>query len=309
MKKLLLLPMLLLVFNLGLSQEWAGAGTNTTTGDIGRTGSVGLGTNFPSSIFQVGNQTTAASNYYILFGKRTTSSQNNMPFIGQDSFDTIGNDLGLGARSGNGSINFYSGNANAFTSNNIRMRILSDGKVGIGTTTPNQKLEIKGGDGVGIRIYNDNANTWDILNSVNGQLDFVRGGSNTFMRINQLGRVGIGTTSPDANSLLTVNGKILCEEVEVIQDVLPDYVFQKYYTGSSSLKEDYTMLTLEDIEAFTKTNHHLPEVPSAAEVKENGMQLKDMTTILLQKVEELTLYTIEQEKRINALEAKLNKKQ
>ena len=91
----------------------------------------------------------------------------------------------------------------------------------------------------------------------------------------------------------------------MIQEVLPDYVFQKYYTGTSTLKADYVMPTLEEVEAFTKTNHHLPSVPSAAEVKEEGMQLKEMTTILLQKVEELTLYTIEQEKRIKALEAKL----
>jgi hypothetical protein len=121
------------------------------------------------------------------------------------------------------------------------------------------------------------------------------------------GNIGIGTQHP--SELLTVNGKILCEEVEVIADVVPDYVFQKYYTGTSSLKEDYIMPTLEEVEAFTKENHHLPEVPSATEIKEEGLQLKEMTTILLQKVEELTLYTIEQEKRIKMLEDKLEKKQ
>ena len=119
-------------------------------------------------------------------------------------------------------------------------------------------------------------------------------------------KLSIGTKEV-TDAKLTVNGKILCEEVEVIQDVTPDYVFQKYYTGFSELKNDYIMPTLEEVEAFTKKNHHLPEVPSAAEIKENGMQLKDMTTMLLQKVEELTLYTIEQEKRIKALEAELKK--
>jgi len=67
------------------------------------------------------------------------------------------------------------------------------------------------------------------------------------------------------------------------------------------------MPTLEEVEAYTKANHHLPEVPSAATIKEEGLQLKEMTTILLQKVEELTLYTIEQEKRIKTLEATLAK--
>ena len=68
------------------------------------------------------------------------------------------------------------------------------------------------------------------------------------------------------------------------------------------------MPSLEEVEAFTKANHHLPEVPSAATIKEEGLQLKEMTTLLLQKVEELTLYTIEQEKRIKSLEAKLVEK-
>ncbi|MCH9659838.1 MAG: hypothetical protein K0U54_02895, partial [Bacteroidetes bacterium] len=123
------------------------------------------------------------------------------------------------------------------------------------------------------------------------------------------GKLGVGTMALDADSAITVNGKILCEEVEVIQDVAPDYVFQKYYLGESSLKESYSMPTLEEVEAFTKANHHLPEVPSAKEIKEEGMGLKEMSTLLLQKVEELTLYTIEQEKRINALEKMLAEKE
>ena len=130
--------------------------------------------------------------------------------------------------------------------------------------------------------------------------------------INQDGRIGIGTTDLSQNnsdSKLLVNGKILCEEVEVILDVAPDFVFQKYYTGYSTLKADYIMPTLEEVEAFTKENHHLPEVPSAEQIKEEGLQLKEMTTLLLQKVEELTLYTIEQEKRIKLLEEQLAKKQ
>ena len=64
-------------------------------------------------------------------------------------------------------------------------------------------------------------------------------------------------------------------------------------------------MTTRRIEAFTKKNHHLPEIPSAKEIQNEGLQLKEMTNLLLQKIEELTLYTIEQEKRIKALESKL----
>lgn len=120
------------------------------------------------------------------------------------------------------------------------------------------------------------------------------------------GKIGIGTDNPD--SKLTVNGKIHCKEVLVDLNIPADYVFQKYYTGFSNLKENYIMPTLEEVEEFTKKNHHLPEMPSAEEMQKEGLELKEMTNLLLQKIEELTLYTIEQEKRIKALEGKLKKK-
>jgi len=116
-------------------------------------------------------------------------------------------------------------------------------------------------------------------------------------------RVGIGTENPDAT--LTVKGKIHAEEVKVDLNVPADYVFQKYFTGSSSLNADYELLSLTQVEEFIKTNHHLPDVPSAKIIQEEGLLLKEMTNLLLQKVEELTLYTIEQEKRINLLESQL----
>lgn len=121
------------------------------------------------------------------------------------------------------------------------------------------------------------------------------------------GNVGIGTDNPDEK--LTVKGKIHAEEVRVDLSVPADYVFQKYYSGESLLKPEYIMPTLEEVEAFTKANNHLPEMPSAKEIQENGFMLKEITNLLLQKVEELTIYTIEQEKRINSLELKLNSKE
>lgn len=103
---------------------------------------------------------------------------------------------------------------------------------------------------------------------------------------------------------LGIKGRLTASEVKVTVKGWSDYVFQKYYTGTSKLKADYTMPTLEEVEAFTKANHHLPNMPSAAEIKANGLLLGEMNNLLLQKIEELTLYSIEQEKRLQALEAK-----
>ncbi|WP_284460423.1 hypothetical protein [Chryseobacterium sp.] len=121
------------------------------------------------------------------------------------------------------------------------------------------------------------------------------------------GNIGMGSLNPDAK--LTVKGKIHAEEIKVDLNVPADYVFQKYYTGASSLKPEYTIPTLEDVEKFTKENNHLPHIPSAKEIQEKGLSVGEMSNLLLQKIEELTLYTIEQnklikeqQKRIEALE-------
>jgi len=115
------------------------------------------------------------------------------------------------------------------------------------------------------------------------------------------GFVGIGTKTPDA--MLTVKGSIHTQEVLVDLDgaVAPDYVFETYFTGVSSLKSDYRFLSLGEIETFIQKNHHLPKIPSAASLKEDGLSLKEMNLLLLEKIEELTLHTIKQQKQIDFL--------
>jgi hypothetical protein len=104
------------------------------------------------------------------------------------------------------------------------------------------------------------------------------------------GNVGIGTTTPDQK--LTVKGKIHTEEVIVDLNVpVADYVF----------KPNYKLMPLPEVEQFVKANSHLPEIPSAAEITKNGLSMGEMQNKLLQKVEELTLYIIEQQKEIEEL--------
>ncbi|WP_417887147.1 hypothetical protein [Zunongwangia sp.] len=102
---------------------------------------------------------------------------------------------------------------------------------------------------------------------------------------------------PDAK--LAVNGTIHTKEVKIDLNgaLVPDYVFN----------ENYKLLTLQKIKGFIKKNGHLPNVPSAQEMNEEGLHLKEMNLKLLEKVEELTLYLLEQEQRIKRLEDQIHK--
>ncbi len=115
------------------------------------------------------------------------------------------------------------------------------------------------------------------------------------------GKIGIGTSTPD--ELLTVKGKIHTQEVRVDLDgaVAPDYVFESYYQGFSKAMPEYYLISLEELEAYLKENRHLPNIPSAETMEQQGFSLKEMNLLLLQKIEELTLYTLDQQKQIDAL--------
>lgn len=121
-------------------------------------------------------------------------------------------------------------------------------------------------------------------------------GSYGGLRVTPIGDVGIGV-SDTKGYRLAVGGKIIGEEVVVkLQASWPDYVFESTYKA----------LSLTDLEKFILANKHLPEIPSADEVAQNGVTLGEMNVLLLKKIEELTLYIIEQQKRISSLEEKVN---
>lgn len=108
------------------------------------------------------------------------------------------------------------------------------------------------------------------------------------------GNIGIGTTKPDFK--LTVNGKVKCEEVQVVVDVPADYVFDV----------NYMLMPLSEVQKFILENRHLPNVPSAQEIKQKGWQVGEMNNKLLEKVEELTLYLLQLKEENEKLRARVD---
>ncbi|NPD47899.1 hypothetical protein [Lentimicrobium sp. S6] len=111
------------------------------------------------------------------------------------------------------------------------------------------------------------------------------------------GRMGINTPVQPGHAL-SVNGTLGCKKVVVtlLDGDWPDYVFA----------DEYQLPILSEVEDYVKENKHLPGVPSAAQIEEDGLDLGAMNVILLQKIEELTLLMIQQQKEIDALKEKSN---
>ncbi len=205
------------------------------------------------------------------------------------------------------------------SNNDISMRVLDNGNVGIGTETPAAPLHISSlaSEVVRLKGATPYMSIFDNTDGYRGYLwyngtDMVLGAASSAglrfsanstyrMAINADGRVVIGAgTTAATGYLLSVDGKAICEEMRVqISTAWPDYVFSN----------KYKLMPLEELEKSIKANNHLPNIPAASEVEKNGFDVGDMNRRLLEKIEELTLYMIELKKenstltnRITALE-------
>ncbi len=130
------------------------------------------------------------------------------------------------------------------------------------------------------------------------------GEGNQRIYVDNQGNMGIGTTTP--TETLSVNGSAqITGNMEVNGSITkagtayshPDYVFEKYFDNKSEYNTEYRILSLSELEAFMKTNKHLPGVQSRAEIEEKGhWNVTENVRTNLEKVEELFLHTLEQEK-------------
>ncbi|MFN3939600.1 MAG: hypothetical protein ACK4IY_03370, partial [Chitinophagales bacterium] len=108
------------------------------------------------------------------------------------------------------------------------------------------------------------------------------------------GSVMIGSSYSPTGYLLTVDGKIICEELKVqMSESWPDYVFAN----------DYKLMSLYELEQSIKKNNHLPGIPSAKEIEAEGLEVGEMQKMMMEKIEELTLYIIELQKQIDTLKS------
>ncbi len=228
-----------------------------------------------------------------------------------------------------------------------RMRISPNGYIGIGTTTPSEMLDVEGSiktkNGLSIGKVGDPGNTKVAIGEITQQynidftgyrdvrpdqvgarisalrfnnnaanLSYIQNTGLAFytnpsglesgttdlkerMRILPNGNIGIGTTNP--TEMLEVAGTIRAREVKIEINAGADYVFEK----------DYELLPLSQVKGFIKDNKHLPDIPSEKEMQENGLNVNEFQINLLKKVEELTLYIIQQDDKINKLEKELVK--
>lgn len=244
---------------------------------LNHNGSVGIGTITPAT-----NSKLDVFGGISVAGQRALDSDENRILIGD-----------LASGDGLRTLSLWSGDQE-------RLFISSSGDIAIGSNQPTSKLDVRGtisaiqnqGNQVSIQT---STNRWDLdvdeSFANNFRLRNITNGTVPFM-VTTSGIVGIGTVNPDPNHKLSVNGSIRSKEVRVEAN-WPDFVFY----------DNYKLRTLEEVEQHIKEKGHLPEIPSEAEVTENGINVGEMNAKLLQKIEELTLYMIDMNKQVRQLKS------
>lgn len=287
------------------SAQWATSGTNINNTN---TGNVGIGTTTPSEKLSVAGNINLPLTKSIGIAPTTD-------FFSYDSKNVGRYSLGWAADSwfSTGSTAFLSGygGVKLFTNNTPRLVISNTGNVGIGVINPIAMLHVGSGSivwGNNSEMSSDQGGAIALKGSTATSKPYIDFMNSTVpaalfdMRLQLVdddkmnisgGTVGINTSNPDYD--LTVNGKIKCEEVRVVVDVPADYVFEL----------EYNLMPLSEVGKYVKENKHLPNVPSAEELKQNGWNVGEMNNKLLEKIEELTLYLVQLKDQNEELKARV----
>lgn len=260
------------------------------------TGNVGIGTSYPLAKLHINNGdnsygailANANESGFSLYTKTLTTQAAN-----SESF-RMG--MKYTSNENNGFISFYRGTGGdggflGFSTNGEeKMRITQLGNVGIGISNPSERLVVL--ENIALSAVNYQAN-----NRIDKKWIFSTRGDGTAMFLAPRKSDDSNWDWPKQtvfkNGNIAVYGKLEAIEVKVTQSPSADFVFE----------EDYNLPKLEDVEKHIKENKHLPEIASAKEMEREGVNIGEFQIKLLQKIEELTLYSIEQNKKIKALES------
>jgi len=269
-------------------------GTNFSNGQTNKfpeTGNAGIGT------------TTPATPLYVIGGlpmtggwNKTATLKATYPVLIFNSNDTKW--AGIGYDNGSGLNVWVNGSSDDLYGSAIpAMSISNIGNIVLGSGSPNSKLDIKGetsftkflhlkSDDQELQFYR-NGTVYGYLWSSAGGLHWGKGSFLNSITIDNSGNAGIGTMETKGYKL-AVNGKVRAHEIKVETANWPDYVFAK----------DYQLPSLKETEKHILEKGHLEGIPSAEEVKSNGINVGEMNAKLLQKIEELTLIMIQLNKKV-----------
>jgi len=254
------------------------------------TGAVGIGVMTPSAkldvdgLFKASNATIAGNVFASgLFGETATingvATANTLSAQSATITGTVSANT-LSAQSATITNALTAGSATitgALSAPTISGNTYITGNVGIGVNSPQAKLDVAGD------FKAQNANITGALSAQNATIT---------------GNLSVKNIIMDAISAKSanINGKIKAREVEVTLSGWSDFVFAN----------DYKLLPLSEVAQYIKQNYRLPDIPSATEVEKNGIELGSMQAKLLQKIEELTLYILQQETRMEEMQEQIN---
>ncbi len=292
-------------------------GSNAALLTVRSSGNVGIGTTSPQAALDIPNHTPAGNTVQIgtlgiqSRGVNNGFIQDNAYWSGTGEIYRQNGPISM-VQLINGNIMLRAaptGTAGGTATLATNVMVTNTGNVGIGTASPGAKLHVVGDISLGywnngISRFVGISQSDNNFTTAGASIEFTSSsGSNainfrthhngvsaaTRMTVDQDGNVGVGTINPTEK--LAVNGRIRAKEV-IVETNWSDFVFDP----------GYRLTPLSEVERQIKAERHLPGIPSAHDVAQGGVSLGQMQARLLQKIEELTLHVIAQEKRIQKLE-------
>jgi hypothetical protein len=257
---------------------------------------LGINTPYPKEALDVNG------NIFLPYPTIGHNGNGNLVFGGNPIFNQPGmviNYNGIVRHSGNiygQEFGFYLENVSPLklTKSSVEVGVTGPTALNVNGTTKTTGFQLTTGAAAGKILVSDASGiaSWSSASSAFSS-GWTSTGNNLF-NTNTGGAIGINCTAIPAGYMLSVNGHVRARKIRVDSETWCDYVFA----------EGYNLTPIKELEKFISTYKHLPEIPSAMEVKEQGIDLADMDARLLKKVEEMTLYIIQLEKRIESLEKK-----